>query len=339
MESHRYTASWRGILSPVLAPVVGVIIWAALIQALSSLNFLPQSHPAADPDQTLFRYKSDIVRSKSCGNMILIGDSSCTTGIDPVQLSSLLPERPCVLNLGLIIGLSLDTLASPVATFAESNPDQVRWIILLVTPQKLKGEDVGEHHEEMWERLQAGQPTAPEPQSAFEAVAEILGLAAARDRIVSHVLHRPMDGAAAEFYGFAAGLSDHLTRRLGSFVDPGTYTRPLGKQKQQPDYFISPELETSSRRLRTLLPPIVKLAVAIMPVPEGHADSSYISKHRRLLMEWNEWLNADLVLTNLPARLPDGLFASGAHLNGAGQKFFTSRLAEELQRNGFVGKN
>lgn len=339
MESHRYTVSWRGILSPVLVPVVGLVFWAALIHALSALNILPRSHPAVDPDQTLFRYKSDIARSKSCADMILIGDSSCTTGIDPVQLSSLLPERPCVLNLGLIIGLSLDTLISPVMTFADSNPDQVRWIVLLVTPQKLKGEDVGDHHEEMWKRLQSGQPIALKPQSASELVAHMLGLAVARDCIVSHLLHRPMEGAAAEFYGFAAGLSDHLATHLGSFVDPGRYTRPPGKHKQQPDYFISPDLETSSRRLRTLLPPGVKFAAGIMPVPEGHADSSHVAKHHRLLVEWNEWLHADLVLTNLPSRLPDGLFASGAHLNGAGQKFFTSRLAEELQRTGFVGQD
>ncbi len=70
-----------------------------------------------------------------------------------------------------------------------------------------------------------------------------------------------------------------------------------------------------------MLPPGAKLAVGITPVPEGHADSSYISKHRELLVEWNTWLQADVMLTDLPARLPDGLFASRTHLNGAGQKF------------------
>jgi hypothetical protein len=41
---------------------------------------------------------------------------------------------------------------------------------------------------------------------------------------------------------------------------------------------------------------------------------------------------ADVLLTNLPARLPNGYFGSPFHLNPDGARHFTEELARELTR-------
>lgn len=49
-----------------------------------------------------------------------------------------------------------------------------------------------------------------------------------------------------------------------------------------------------------------------------------------LLKNWNVWLRADALLTNLPPTLPDILFSGGGHLNANGQRVFSAALAREL---------
>jgi hypothetical protein len=51
-------------------------------------------------------------------------------------------------------------------------------------------------------------------------------------------------------------------------------------------------------------------------------------------MTWAQWLKAEVVLTNLPAVLPDVLFASTTHMNAAGRDAFTRQLRRELASNG-----
>ena len=70
-----------------------------------------------------------------------------------------------------------------------------------------------------------------------------------------------------------------------------------------------------------------------MGLTPGMAGTSGPNEHSRreaLLRQWNTWLDADVILTNLPATLPDVFFSPGAHLNQAGQMVYTRLLAKEL---------
>ena len=49
-----------------------------------------------------------------------------------------------------------------------------------------------------------------------------------------------------------------------------------------------------------------------------------------MLREWSQWLQADGILEQLPATLPERLFATTTHLNESGARFYTDLLAESL---------
>jgi hypothetical protein len=78
------------------------------------------------------------------------------------------------------------------------------------------------------------------------------------------------------------------------------------------------------------VPTGVKLFVAITPVPAGFAPRGYAEQHRQMLERWGRWLGADAALVDLPATLPDRLFAKTTHLNEAGAAEFTTLLARNL---------
>lgn len=67
-------------------------------------------------------------------------------------------------------------------------------------------------------------------------------------------------------------------------------------------------------------------------MPESAVTENSREQSDRMLNEFNQALHADLLLTNLPARLPDGYCSSAIHLNQRGQQFYTRLLAAEVQR-------
>ena len=62
----------------------------------------------------------------------------------------------------------------------------------------------------------------------------------------------------------------------------------------------------------------------------GAIGSKHGSCAATCLRQWNEWIEADALLTNLPPTLPGVFFSPGAHLNQAGQRVFTQALAREI---------
>jgi hypothetical protein len=324
--SHFYEFDGRQAARAVLPPVAVATALACLLLAASWLDWLPPLRAGLDPDQAVLVYKREASRTRHPARVLLIGDSACMTGVDPVLLSANLPRREAALNLGLIIGLDLTAYGEVVADFLRANPSQVECVVLLVTPQKLRGEEESAEFLRLWRHLgsERGRNDAAQP------LPWRFGLGELRARLRDRAVPRPLRGTGAEHYGFPAGIWEYLEAHQGAVVDWASY-QPAAR-REAPDYALAQSREAGSRGLRDLIPRAVPLAVGVMPVPESLRAPDALRKRNALLDDWNRWLQADHLLKQLPAVLPDGLFASGAHLNAEGQRRFTRRLAVELRQ-------
>jgi hypothetical protein len=151
-----------------------------------------------------------------------------------------------------------------------------------------------------------------------------------QERVLGHVLRTPLQGAAGCFIGGALHARDLLHRSDGSHVFLGMFNQSPYAPRM--DFELSPALESRARRFRAALPRGVKLAAGLTPMPETYLVPEFDERRLARLQRLNEWLEADYLLTNLPARLPQGLFADPHHLNPNGQQRFTTRLARELSQ-------
>lgn len=327
MSSHTYDWTTRDLAGLILPPLLALALCSILIHAGNAFGLLPPPQPILDPDKTILFHQSKASRSQQDAAIVLLGDSSCMVGVDALQLSARLPGELPVLNLALIIGLDLDVYQEALSQFLIHNPEQVRVAVLLVTPQKLKKEDANPYFTTLWRSLSDGLD-GPSAEQAPDSISELMGMRLFRQRLLTYLLAVPLTGDRTGFYGFSSVMRDYLTVHHGSLVDHGRYN-PV-QRAQETNYFLSPAFERESRHFRARLPPKVQLVAGLMPVPETHVAREYRTKHTDLLRQWNQWLQADHLLTNLPATLPDGLFASGAHLNERGQRRFTDMLAIEL---------
>jgi hypothetical protein len=325
-KSHIYELDARQVARAVGAPCGVAALLYLLLQAACLLNALPPTRAREHPDQTILAYKQQVCHSRHPARILLTGDSACMTGVDPVLLSADLPGREPALNLGLIIGLEFSTYGEAVAEFLRANPSQVRCVVVLVTPQKLRNEENSAEFLDLWRQLGSEFRRGTDPGRRAPG----LGRGELRERLLGRVLAQPLRGSGAEAYGFSSGLWDYLEAHAGAVLDFGSYHPTL--RSHPPDYTVAPSLEADSRRFRSLIPRDVRLVAGIMPVPEHLVASDYRSRRDALLDDWNRWLQADRLLKRLPAVLPDGFFASGAHLNPPGQRYFTARLAAELRR-------
>jgi hypothetical protein len=310
------------VVSGVVLVLVGM-----MLRGMERLGWLPGVERAANPDETILVVQHRAGHSMDPADLILVGDSSCLTGVDPVQLATHLPGRPVPLNLGLVITLPLSTYAELAGVFAERNAGTLRWVVLLVTPAKLGSTEFSEGHLSTWRGLGMGEDGLQLTDPIHPALS-VLGVDVIRRRLLPHFAQRPLGGSGAVHYGFPTGVAAHLVRHRGSIIDHGVY-RPE-RRPSRTAFSLDSGLEEPSRAFRRLLPPNMRLAAGLTPLPESHVGREHRRRQVELLEEWNEWLGADLLLTELPARLPDGLFASGAHLNAKGQQVYARLLGRAL---------
>jgi hypothetical protein len=327
MTSHHCAWRTRDLLK-VAGPPAGALVGITLaLHGAAALGLLPPPEATLDPDRTVLVYKSEASRAKVSAEILLLGDSSCLMGVDAPQLSALLPGHAAVLNLGLILGLSLAAYGAAPADSVANHPGRLRAVVLLVTPEKLTKREDAPYFDESWRRFREGRFDLG-PPADLRPVQRWLGVGIVRERLLPHVLDRPLKGQSVRFYGFVRGLRDYLVQHRGSLVEFGSYRRPVSGEPVE--YHLAPALEAESRRLRAAVPGEARFLVGLTPIPESLAGAGYPQQRDELLVRRNQWLGADTLLTNLPPTLPDGLFASGAHLNERGQRRFTSLLAREL---------
>jgi hypothetical protein len=272
-------------------------------------------------------HQSDAARSATGANIVLIGDSSCLTSVDAVHLGRLLPGRPRVINLALYSGIALRIYGEIAAEYLRTNRESVRSVVLLVTAGKLTDPAETTYFDQMWREIHSAA-AGPTYGRETERWREVSGLSLFENRCLPRLLARPLKGGMAERFGFTAGVLDHLRAHHGTGVHVGTFRPP--PHPVDLDAPITRVITRESGEIRKLIPPPVRLVAGIMPVPEGLPREGYSAVRDRLLEDWNRHLAADHLLRELPATLPDVLFANDSHVTEAAQPHFTRRLAALL---------
>jgi len=319
MRSHTYDFQTADLLRMLGPPLVPLLAFAALMHAGAGAHLWPKPRATLDVDRTILIHKAEASSSRSDAKVVLIGDSSCLIDISALQLSEHLGQP--VLNLGTLSYLDLEAHAALLKRFFAANPNQVKAVVLLLHPEGLRRPAPEPYHTKFLQSFLAG-----EDHNVRQNVPHWVGLDVFRARFLSRALPTPLGGAYGRYYGFSADLDKFLTQNKGSAVDPD----PRSFQGNA-EYRLAPQLEARSRAFKAAIPPGVRLFVAITPAPAGFVHRNYPEIHRQMLLQWGTWLDSN-ILEELPAVLPDDLFAKTTHLNKAGTESYTARLAQALQK-------
>lgn len=321
MKSHEITFRPRDLARALLPTLLVVVCLALLLRVGNRLGWLPEPAVWVDPDLTVLRHQALASRSPDPATVVLVGDSTCLVGVGASRLTQELPGRQRVLNLSLVIGLGLDVYGDVVSDFAAANPGQVRAVVLLVTPTKFAGPVLSPGDLEVWQAI-----FRPGPNPAKS----LLGARLLRRRILSYALDAPLRGHGAVYYGFSSEIDDYMSEHDGSLLDFGRFEAPRGEAPPSFEYHVSPRMQARSRAFRATIPPGAKLIIGLTPWPASLVSTGAARRRAGLLREWNRFISADVLLTNLPPALPDAFFSPTSHLNRRGQRVFTELLGEQL---------
>lgn len=325
MRSHEYKLTLRDLGRILLSPLLILCALAGLLRLSRHFDVLP--HPAAawDPNTTILMHQSRAARSRGHAEIVLIGDSTCLVGVNPLVLSHELANQLEIVNLAMLSWFDLRDYAELAAEFAQTNPGRVRTIVLLVTPEKL-GMSRSEGQEEFWREIHSNSNTT----STSGKPPDLLAARCLRENLLSHVLGVPLRqrGLGTAYFGFSSEVDSYMTAHHGSLLDFSAFLRP--KSPPGANWKFAPDLESQSCGFRAQIPHGTRLLVGFTPVARSFFTPGDDVHRREALERWNQWLGADVILTNLPACLPDVLFASKGHLNQVGQARFTQILARNL---------
>ena len=329
MRSHEYKFTLRE-LSQTTGPVLLVLLaLMGILKLMQQCAPLPRPAAALDPNTMILVHQSRAARSPGRAELVLVGDSTCLVGIEPPALSRALSNRIEAINLAMLSWFDLRDYAELASNFAQANTGQVRFVVLLVTPEKL-GMSRSEEQEEFWREIRSDSNTSPRLQNTPVRISDPLGLRYLRENLLGQVLAVPLRqrGQGTAYFGFSSEVDAYMTAHHGGLLDFSTFVRP--KSPHEGNWTFAPDLETQSRGFRALIPHGAGLFVGFTPVARSFFLPDDSSKRGEALRRWNQWLQADVMLTNLPPCLPDVLFASKGHLNQAGQARFTQILSTNL---------
>lgn len=328
MKSHEYNLSVRELARAVLPTLVVLAVLAVVLRGGRSHGLMPPRPVSWDPNSAMLAHQSRAARSHHPARIVLVGDSTCMVDVDARALSYRLPGQPRVLNLGLLIWFDFSTYAEVLSDFASANPGQVRAVVLLVTPEKL-GLPRSETSQEPWREIRSNEHE-PDRGRALGLPRDWLGVKPLRENLLPYVLATPLrgKGEATARFAFSCEVDAYQTAHDGSAVDLGHFVRPQHPTK--PVWCLAEGIEAESRAFRAKVPPGAKLFVGLTPLALSYSSPEDRARRLEMLTQWNRWIQADTLLTNLPAAWPDTLFASKGHLNELGQQRFTAVLAREL---------
>jgi hypothetical protein len=327
MKSHVYAFSSREIAAFAVTPLPFLVLFALLMHLGAAREWLPAPLPTVDTDRTILYHQAQASLQPHAAELVLIGDSSCLMDVAAPDLGRSL--NTSVLNLGTLSYLDLSAYASILEHYLAANPKPPRTVVLLMHPEALRRTSPTEFHTDALASFYARKDLCP---PTLPAVLCLLGVETFRGRLLSRAVPQPLGGSFGRQYGFTHNLWKYLSDNRGSAVDPGDFDSATATGNAE--YRLAPSLERTSRQFRQTLPPGIKLVVGLTPVPQSFAPALYAQTRLALLRGWNDWLQADRILEELPATLPDDLFASTTHLNATGVAAFTSELARQFQRGG-----
>lgn len=323
-RSHEFQFPASALAVSIAPTLVAFSALVIMLHLLNWLDWLPAPQPVEGTDRVVMSRRVEMARSPSAAEVLIIGDSSSAIGVEAPLLGELLPGRPEVLNQGMFMGIGMDIYGQAAGEFVRHHPDQVRLVLLVVTAQQLQNTAMSHFHQRLWRDLL----TATEVPRETTRLRETLAADSTRERLINPLLPMTTYGHAGLFYGHTHHVRDWMATHGGSMVEDGVYN-PTGLVAL-PEFQITEAVHAEAVALRSELPALVKLAVAITPLPESHLPAGQESRRDDLLRRLNTSLQADFLLTNLPVRLPNGFFSSPFHLNPRGADHFTRLLAAEL---------
>lgn len=321
-DSHQVSFGASDVLRLLGAQLLLLCLIVLLVFCLGGLNWLPGEQAVQTTDEVLFSQRVDTARDSDAG-IVLVGDSSCAVGVDAPALQDLLPEHAEVANQGLLMGLPMTVYAEAAAPIVCRRGDQPTMVVLLFTPESLTGSALSPYHGDLWRRLNGGIGSA-DPRNFIAWAAMGIG----RSRIVQPLFPWVLHGRATIYLPHILHAERHLSEHQGTLVDRGWFNRTA--HSGPPETRIQSRQLEESTGIRPMLGERVNLVAGLTPLPESMANAGYQKRRDALLIQWNQTLQADLLLTNLPARFPNGFCASAVHLNRRGQEAFTRLLAIEL---------
>jgi hypothetical protein len=199
----------------------------------------------------------------------------------------------------------------------------------LLHPESLRQGDSGTGYARLLDNYYRATDAPPGP-SLNDQLCWLLGLDILRGRVLARVLPAPLPGEFGWYYGFTSDLWRHLSSHGGSAIDPRSFLAGAGQGNAE--YRLAAAVQEASRRFREAMPAGARLAVGITPVPAGFAGSGHGATRDRMLEQWSRWLQADLVLSDLPATLPDSSFATTTHLTATAARAYSDLVSAQLRR-------
>jgi len=321
-HAYRLTGGELRRLALTLAAGIGLTLSA---MPLARVGWLTPDVAARNPDEAGFEWKRRAASRPGDSSVVISGDSSCTTGVDPLVVERASEPQISCLNLGLIIDLPLWTYADALQRAVTASNGRVKFVIVLVSPQRLGHIVTGPYFESLW--LSRPEPVA-DGKSFHEYFEQCTGLW--RASLPFRLVERPLRGEGRGLYGFPSGVTRFTDEHRGAFVDSGAYRF---RHREQPEVFEPTDaIRAEAIRFRSTWRRQVPLVVGIAPIPYSYAPADYAVQRQRLLGWFREALGGDAALDTLPGTLQDGLFASPTHLNSRGQDVFSTRMARELSR-------
>jgi hypothetical protein len=320
---HDAEISFRELLRLILPTLVCMVAALAFLKIAHAAYILPLPSPALFPDNEVLFHQSRASRTRDPASIILLGDSTCLMGVDARDLSSQLPGQPHVRSLALVVWLDLRVYAEVLSDFARANPGQVQTVVLLVCPAKLAGAPTGSG---LWNQIH--HSTRPGEIEQPGTLQSLLGLQLLRENVFSHLLETPLETKNVAFLGFSSQLETYQTQHYGSMIEQGTFFVPVHGRTNQ--WRLTPDFAAETRDFRSKMPAGCKLFIGLTPSPKSSSTPFDRANRDEVLRQWNQWMHADGLLTNLPPVLPDLYFSASAHLNELGQKKYTQCVARAL---------
>jgi hypothetical protein len=320
VKSHHYDYDVADIARLTAGPLVVALLFVIAVHAAAWLKIFPVPRPTLDVDRTILIHQAGTARRENPAQILLMGDSSCLMDVNARQLTRELGVP--ALNLGTLSFLSLDEYGALLRHYVAANPDRLRAVVLLMNPEALRRVGPEDYYVSVLNSFWADQDFC-HAATFDDRLACWLGVEIVRGRIMARALPIALGGAFGRDYGFSRDLEAFMDDENGSVIDP-VREKPRGRA----EFRLAPTLKLASRNFKASAPRGTKLLVGITPIPRIVGGSNYNEVRETMLKQWAGWLEADGVLGNLPAVLPEEDFARPAHLDGAAVPNYTRRVAE-----------
>jgi hypothetical protein len=327
MKSHEYHFGVVQMASATGLMILPVVVFAGIMHLGALLKILPTPWPALDVDHTILTHQANASVTSSGAEVLFIGDSSCLMDVSAKALEENFQGQAHFLNLGSFMYVGWNGYATMLTRYAEANPGRLRTIVLLVHPEMLRGVGPVSHYLVFLSDFYAGADQT-DAASFRGQLRGTCGLSIFEDRFWSR-LPLPLPREYGRFYGFNLDLNHFMEKHHGSAVDPHQYVPAPGEGNAE--YRLAPAIQPACMALKAAVPPGAQLVLGLAPVPESFASKDHAFRYHRLLQEWGQQIQAEVLLTNLPSTMPDACFASTAHLNEKGASRYTEMLAECLK--------